>query len=101
MRRVICMLLVLALCMGLVGTVFAAAVSSPGQGGSAPTVPDQGEDDATTTPSEDETTPTSPGEPPKTGDRTAVGIWLLVMILALLAMITILILDYKYRHMKR
>ena len=38
MRKIICLLLVLALCVGLCGTVF-AAVNSPGQGGEAPTVP--------------------------------------------------------------
>ena len=105
MRRIICLMLVLVLCVSMTGVAFASAVKSPGQGGEAPTVPDGGGGQPTTpdhgggeveptTPD----TPTTPGgeEPPKTGDRSAVGLWLLLMLLALVAMVVILVLDYKY-----
>ena len=108
MRRIICLMLVLVLCVSMTGVAFASAVKSPGQGGEAPSVPEGGdkptapegggEVDPTTPDQEESTTPTVPGgeEPPKTGDRSAVGLWLLLMLLALVAMVVILVLDYKY-----
>lgn len=106
MRRIICLMLVLVLCVSMTGVAFASAVNSPGQGGEAPSIPDGGGTNPTTpgdggdvTPTTpDETTPSTPGgeEPPKTGDTSAVELWLLVMVLALVAMIVILVLDRKY-----
>ena len=78
MRKMICLLLVLALCMSLTCTVF-AAVSSPGQDGSAPTNPDD--------------------NVPATGDHAPVGMWLLVMLLALVALVIMIV--YYYKEMKR
>ena len=106
MRRIICLMLVLVLCVSMTGVAFASAVKSPGQGGEAPSVPEGGDKPTApegggevnpTTPDQDVTTPTTPGEePPKTGDRSAVGLWLLLMLLALVAMVVILVMDYKY-----
>ena len=104
MRRIICLMLVLVLCVSMTGVAFASAVKSPGQGGEAPTVPDGGGGQPTTPDGGGEVepttpdTPTTPGgeEPPKTGDRSAVGLWLLLMLLALVAMVVILVLDHKY-----
>lgn len=73
MKRIICMLLVLVLCMYLPCTAF--AVSSPGQSGSAPTVPST--------------------DNPKTGDSFAMYTWIIVMVLALLALVAVVIFYRK------
>ena len=69
MRKMISMLLVLVLCLYLPCTAF--AVSSPGSDGSAPTTP--------------------PYSTPQTGDTFMPGLWLAVMLLALLAMVALVI----------
>lgn len=75
MRRVICLLMVLALCVSLSCTAFAAVIS-PGQDGTAPTIPDDGV--------------------PDTGDNAALGTWLLVLLLALLVLILVVVGYCKY-----
>lgn len=66
MRRVICLLLVLAFCMYLPCTAF--ATQSPGD--VAPDVP--GTDDV-----------------PKTGDTSGMYLWLFVMLISLLALVVV------------
>lgn len=65
MKRVICMLLALVLCLSLPIVAF-AATNSPANNGAAPTVP---------------------GSIPKTGDAFAMNTWLIIMVLALLALV--------------
>ena len=98
MRKIICLLLVLALCVGLCGTVY-AAVNSPGQGGEAPTVPggdvgggdgggsgDVGGGDGGG----------NSGGKPETGDNAAMGTWLLVMLAALVALVIVVVCYFKF-----
>lgn len=75
MKNIICLLLVLVLCMYLPCTVFAAVIS-PGQDGTSPTIPDDGV--------------------PDTGDNASVGTWMFVMLLALLVLIAVLVCFRKY-----
>ena len=87
MRKIICLLLVLALCVGLCGTVF-AAVNSPGQGGEAPTVPggDVGGGSGGG----------NSGGKPETGDNAAMGTWLMVMLAALVALVIVVVCYFKF-----
>lgn len=74
MKKVISMLLVLALCLYLPCAAF--AVSSPGSDGYAPSTPSQ--------------------STPQTGDTFMPGLWLAVMLLALLAMVALVIVYKKF-----
>ena len=74
MRNIICLLLVLVLCMSMTCTAF-AAVSSPGQDGSAPT---------------------QPGGQPETGDHADLGTWMLVMFAALVVLAIVIICYCKF-----
>lgn len=78
MRRLVCFLLVLALCVSLSCTVFAAVIS-PGQDGSAPTIPDK--DDSNV---------------PETGDNASLSAWLLVMVLALVVLVGLIVWYCKF-----
>ena len=71
MKRIVCLLLALVLCAYLPCAAF--AVSSPGS--SAPTVPST--------------------DNPKTGDTSMINIWVIVMILALLALIVAVVVFRK------
>lgn len=75
MRKVVCLLLALVLCLSLPCTAMAAVIS-PGQDGTAPNVPDDGV--------------------PDTGDHSSVRLWLLVMLLALLVLVLVVIFYRKY-----
>ena len=71
----ICLLLVLALCLGLGCTAFAAVIS-PGHEGPAPTTPDS--------------------DVPATGDNADLGTWLLVMLAALAVLIVVTVCYFKF-----
>lgn len=71
MKRIICLLLALVLFAYIPCGAF-AAVNSPGS--SAPTVP---------------------GETPKTGDTSMINVWVIIMILALLALIVAVVLFVR------
>ena len=76
MKRVICLLLVLILCMYIPMSVMAAA---PSPGESAPTEP------------------TSPSGPPsETRDNNHVMVWVIIMVVALLAIIALAIAFRKF-----
>lgn len=91
MRKIICLLLVLALCVGLCGTVF-AAVNSPGQGGEAPTVPggDVGGGDGGGSGGGNS------GGKPETGDNAQMSTWLMVMLAALVALVIVVVCYFKF-----
>ena len=76
MRKIICFLLVLAMCLSLSCTAFAAAIS-PGE--SAPSVPDAPDSDV-----------------PDTGDNAELGTWLLVMIVALVFLVAVTVCYFKF-----
>ena len=75
MRTMICLLLVLALCVGLGCTAFATVIS-PGHEGTAPTTPDS--------------------DVPETGDNADLGTWLLVMLAALVVLIAVTVCYFKF-----
>ena len=91
MRKIICLLLVLALCVGLCGTVF-AAVNSPGQGGEAPTVPggDVGGGDGGGSGGGNS------GGKPETGDNAQMSTWLMVMLVALVALVIVVVCYFQF-----
>lgn len=93
MKRVICLMLVLAFCLSFSCTVFAASndnesdfVVSPGESGTP---------EETTEPTTAPTTAPSTGSNPQTGDNSAIGLWIGLMVFAVVALAVVAVIYRK------